>query len=97
MKKFNKSVLKVAITSALLSSINFSVNAAEENASSEEVERIEVTGSRIQRTDMESALPVTTLTSADIAATGLTDLSAVIAQMPYNTQGSFVSAGGSSA
>ena len=97
MKKFNKSVLKVAITSALLSSINFSVNAAEENASSEEVERIEVTGSRIQRTDMESALPVTTLTSADISATGLTDLSAVIAQMPYNTQGSFVSAGGSSA
>ncbi len=92
--KFSKTY--IALSAALFSTSPFYVAAADES-SAEEVERIEITGSRIQRTDMESALPVTTITSADIAATGLTDLSAVIAQMPYNTQGSFVSAGGSSA
>lgn len=73
-----------------------SVSAMAEEAA-EEVERIQVTGSRISRSDMESALPVTTITTQDIQATGLPDIGAVIAQMPFNTQGSFVSAAGSSA
>ncbi|WP_065187338.1 TonB-dependent receptor plug domain-containing protein [Shewanella woodyi] len=63
----------------------------------EQVERIEVTGSRIKRTDMETALPVTVLSAEDIAKTGLNDISAVLAQMPYNTGGSFISDAGSSA
>lgn len=63
----------------------------------ESVERIQVTGSRIKRTDMETALPVTVLSSEDIAKTGLNDISAVLAQMPYNTGGSFISDSGSSA
>lgn len=61
------------------------------------VERIEVTGSRIQRTDMESALPVSVITAEDIAATGLNDVAGVIAQLPFNSAGSFQSASGSSA
>ncbi|NRD74328.1 TonB-dependent receptor [Shewanella sp. VB17] len=63
----------------------------------EKVERISVTGSRIKRTDMETALPITVLSSEDIAKTGLNDISAVLAQMPYNTGGSFISDAGSSA
>lgn len=66
-------------------------------ADTAKVERIEVTGSRIQRTDMESALPITVLSADDIAKTGLTDVSAVLAQMPFNTAGSFISDAGSSA
>lgn len=80
-----------ATTAALSSTV---VYAAEDNA---KVERIEVTGSRIQRTDMESALPVTVLSAEDIAKTGLSDVSAVLAQMPFNTAGSFISDAGSSA
>ena len=38
-----------------------------EEGDNAKVERIEVTGSRIQRTDMESALPVTVLSAEDIA------------------------------
>lgn len=80
-----------AATAALSTSAVF---AAEDGA---KVERIEVTGSRIQRTDMESALPVTVLSAEDIAKTGLSDVSAVLAQMPFNTAGSFISDAGSSA
>jgi iron complex outermembrane receptor protein len=63
----------------------------------DQLERIEVTGSRIKRTDMETALPITVLSAEDIAKTGLNDISAVLAQMPYNTGGSFISDAGSSA
>lgn len=52
-------------TTAALSTM--SVFAAEDDNA--KVERIEVTGSRIQRTDMESALPVTVLSAEDIAKT----------------------------
>ena len=62
-----------------------------------ETERIEVTGSRIGRADMETALPVTIISAADIKSTGLADIGSVIAQMPFNSQGSFVTAAGSSA
>lgn len=66
-------------------------------ANEDGVERIQVTGSRIKRTDMETALPVSVISSEDIAATGLTDVAGVISQLPFNTAGSFVSASGSSA
>ena len=45
--------------------------AAEESA---DVERIEVTGSRIKRTDMEGAAPVTTINADDIAKMGVTNV-----------------------
>ncbi|MCJ8293912.1 MAG: TonB-dependent receptor [Colwellia sp.] len=48
----------------------------------EDVERIEVTGSRIKRTDMESASPVSIFTSADIEASGVTSLENFIATIP---------------
>jgi iron complex outermembrane receptor protein len=58
-------------TSTLALSAN--VSAAEEGA--EEVERIEVTGSRIKRTDMETATPVTVFSKEDIGKSGLTTIS----------------------
>lgn len=45
------------------------------------VERIEVTGSRIKRTDMESASPVSVIDAGDIKAMGITRLDAVLRQM----------------
>lgn len=51
--------------------------AAEEDT----VERIEVTGSRIKRTDMESASPVSVIDAGQIAAMGITRLDDVLRQM----------------
>ncbi|WP_246129102.1 TonB-dependent receptor plug domain-containing protein [Colwellia demingiae] len=48
----------------------------------EEVEKIEVTGSRIKRTDMEAASPVSIFSAADIAASGVTSLEGFIKQIP---------------
>jgi iron complex outermembrane receptor protein len=48
----------------------------------EEVEKIEVTGSRIKRTDMEAASPVSVFSAEDIAASGVTSLEGFIKQIP---------------
>lgn len=95
MSKLKLSALHLAIGSTLLSGFALNANAADDSV--EEVERIEVTGSRISRGDMETALPVTVISSADIKATGLADVGSVIAQLPFNSQGSFISDAGSSA
>lgn len=54
--------------------------AAEEDA--EDIERIQVTGSSIKRTDMEGALPITTLDQDDIIQTGVTSVPDLIAKIP---------------
>ncbi len=94
--KVNKAI-KLAIALSAATSASLLTNTAFAEEAVEEVERIQVTGSRLGRTDLESALPVTIISEQDIKATGLPDVAAVIAQLPFNTQGSFVSAGGSSA
>lgn len=45
-------------------------------------ERIQVTGSRLRRTDMETASPVTVLSSEDIRSTGFTRVEDILATMP---------------
>ena len=55
--------------------------AADEDAV-EEVERIEVTGSRIKRTDMETSSPVVTTTAEDIKVTGYTRMEDVLNTLP---------------
>jgi len=53
------------------------------------VERIEVTGSHIKRTDMEGPSPVTSISAADINNTGATDLIGLFAKLPISGQGTF--------
>ena len=48
----------------------------------EEVERIQVTGSSIKRTDMEGVLPVTVISRAEIDASGVVNVADLMAQMP---------------
>ena len=52
---------------------------AEEGAD-EKVERIEVTGSRIKRTDMETASPVTTITAEQLKVSGIQDVGQFLQQ-----------------
>lgn len=67
---------------------------AQDNASDEQLqeeerfERIQVTGSRLNRTDLEGATPVTVITRADIDATGFQSVSDVLRNNSFNVQGS---------
>ncbi|WP_298439684.1 TonB-dependent receptor [uncultured Ferrimonas sp.] len=67
--------------------------AAEEGA--EDVERIEVTGSRIKRTDMEGASPVSLITAEDFAKSGAMSAADVLRSSNLNTFGSFSESSGS--
>jgi len=52
------------------------------NQSTAQLGKIEVTGTRIKRTDVETAQPVTIVTSKEIKATGLVDIGDILANMP---------------
>jgi iron complex outermembrane receptor protein len=53
------------------------------------LERIQVTGSHIQRTDMEGPSPLTSLSAKDISDTGVTDLIGLFTKLPMAGQGTF--------
>ncbi|MEW6998272.1 TonB-dependent receptor plug domain-containing protein [Colwelliaceae bacterium BS250] len=59
-----------------------SVNVNAEEVAVEDVERIEVTGSRINRTDMETASPVTVITADAIAKSGFQSVQEILAVQP---------------
>jgi outer membrane receptor protein involved in Fe transport len=48
----------------------------------EEVEKIQVTGSRIKRADMEGANPVQVLTREDLVASGITNIGDILQEIP---------------
>ncbi|WP_415839116.1 hypothetical protein, partial [Pseudoalteromonas byunsanensis] len=48
----------------------------------EKVERIEVTGSAIKRTDLEGALPLDVIDASAIAKSGVTSVPDLIANLP---------------
>ncbi|NWO06658.1 MAG: TonB-dependent receptor, partial [Alteromonadaceae bacterium] len=62
----------------------------------EEVERIQVTGSRLNRTDMEGALPVTVIDRVDLDASGDISVADFMRDTNFNSFGSYQSTSGSS-
>lgn len=64
-------------------------NLAAQEAESSSVERIEVTGSRIKRVDMEGATPVTILDSQYLESTGFTTVGEVLRNSSFNSFGSW--------
>jgi iron complex outermembrane receptor protein len=72
--------------------------AAEADATkAEEVERIEVTGSRIKRTDLEGAVPITVIDRDAIDLSGQTSVTDLLRNTTFNSTGSFRPQSGSSA
>lgn len=70
----------------------------DESADSEKkIERLQVTGSRIQRTDMEGALPVTVIDREAIELSGEMSAAELIRNTTFNTAGSVRPRSGSSA
>ncbi len=76
-KAVRSSFIVAAASSVAFSGLAF----AEEQQEGAKVERIEVTGSRIQRTDMETASPVTVIDASAIKAAGATSIDEVLQKM----------------
>ncbi|MBQ4831665.1 TonB-dependent receptor [Pseudoalteromonas sp. MMG010] len=94
--KVSKAVrLAIAFGAASTAAFSASSFAAEEGA--EKVERIQVTGSRIKRTDLEGASPVVSITSADIKLEGDYTVADALRSSSLNSFGSFSERSGSSA
>ena len=81
--KLAKSV-RLACAFGAVSTISFSgaVAAQEAEEAADSVEKIEVTGSRIRRTDIEGANPVTVMTRVDIEKFGITSIGDVLQAIP---------------
>jgi len=78
--KLAKSIkLAIAFGAASASVLTANVAVAQEE---EDVEKIAVTGSRIQRANMVSSSPVTEITAEDIAISGITRLEDLLNDMP---------------
>ena len=65
--------------------------------SAQQAERIEITGSRIKRVDAEGALPVTTVSRAEIQASGATTVAEFMRTVTFASTGNFRPQSGSSA
>ncbi|PMG71992.1 TonB-dependent receptor [Shewanella sp. 10N.286.51.B7] len=72
--------LTIAATTVATGSV-FSGSVIAEEAQAEKVERIAVTGSRIKRTDMETASPVSVIDASAIIASGATSIDDVLQKM----------------
>ena len=70
-----------AATAALSSPVVLAADAE----SADKVERIQVTGSRIKRTDMETATPVTVLSADDMAKQGFTNIQDALQSLTSTT------------
>ena len=66
-------------------------------AAQQQLERVEITGSRIKRVDAEGALPVTTISREEIEASGATTVAEFIRTIPFAATGNFRPQSGSSA
>ncbi|MCQ8877118.1 TonB-dependent receptor [Pseudoalteromonas shioyasakiensis] len=94
--KVSKAVrLAIAFGAASTAAFSASTIAAEEGV--EEVERIEVTGSRIKRTDLEGASPVNIITAEDMQVEGNFTVADALRGSSFNSFGSFSERSGSSA
>lgn len=85
---FNNSKLAKSVRLAFICSTataamaSTAVNAAEETAAEDNIERIQITGSSIKRTDVEGSLPITSISSSDIARTGVTSVPDLMQKIP---------------
>ncbi|RLV58478.1 TonB-dependent receptor [Parashewanella curva] len=73
--KLAKAVHLALISSAAIATSIITISANAANDGSDNVERIQVTGSRIQRTDLETANPIKEFSAADIERTGVSTVS----------------------
>lgn len=96
-KQVAKAVRLALISSAAVGGFTSQAAFAADEAVTEAAERIQVTGSRIKRTDMEGANPVTVIDRAAIDMTGESSVADLLRNTTFNSGGSFRPRSGSSA
>ena len=94
-KAIRVALLFTASTTAAFSTTTFAEEVVEEAV--ETIEKIEVTGSRIKRTDLEGASPVTVITTEDMKIEGNFTVADALRGSSFNSFGSFSERSGSSA
>ena len=77
------------LSMALASGVAFGQDEDAEGEESVELDRVEVTGTRIKRVDVEGATPITVITRADIDLSGDTSVAEVLRNLSANTFGSW--------
>jgi len=82
MSKLSKTVLAKTTIAVAVSSTALVSNIANAEDGADKVERIEVTGSRINRTDIETASPVTVISSDFIAQNGYQSVQEILSTQP---------------
>lgn len=92
-KRFNYSLCAIALSSCLGTSAALAQEADEQEV--ETVERIGVTGSRINRSGMEGASPIAVISRDDIEASGFSNLQQLLERQPAAGVGSFSTRGNS--
>ncbi|AVV82365.1 TonB-dependent receptor plug domain-containing protein [Shewanella putrefaciens] len=80
--------VRFSLLTLVTASVSPFVFAADTPAINEKVERIEVTGSRIKRTDLENASPVVVVSAADIEKGGFNSVQDVLGNLSQNSGGS---------
>ena len=89
---YKNSLLAKSVHVALVSGAAFAAFGSTASFAADEdgakVERIEVTGSRIKRTDMETTVPITVLSREDIAQTGAINVADILNSSPVTIAGS---------
>lgn len=80
------SVLAMAITMALTG--NAGAQETDQRSNAQSLDRVQVTGSRIKRADVEAALPVTVIQRADIEAQGITSAEQLMMHLNIGGNGS---------
>lgn len=97
--KISKAIRLALMFGATATAIS-GVAVAQENDADEEkaerIERIQVTGSRLNRTDLEGALPITVIGRDDLLASGDISVADFMRDTNFNSFGSYQSTSGSS-
>jgi iron complex outermembrane receptor protein len=97
MKAASRNRLSAAVRSALLVSL-LPMVAVQAQDAPRELDRVEVTGSRIKKAEIEGQTPVNTITREDIAQSGLTSVADIVQQLTgsgsslntrFNSSGNF--------
>jgi iron complex outermembrane receptor protein len=78
----NQAVRRALMLTVAVSSVTTAQVFAEDQDGAENIERIAVTGSRINRTDIETASPVTVISSDFIVQSGFTSVEEILSSQP---------------
>ncbi|MDF2178578.1 TonB-dependent receptor [Aliiglaciecola sp. CAU 1673] len=89
IKGFRSSTLAVSVSAALFAITNPTIAQETDQTSAQKTERIQVTGSRIKRADLEGPSPITMITREDIDSLGFENLQQILERLPVAGAGTF--------